>query len=942
MTENTRNTTGAEVASNSAFDLTFDDTCHCKFCSIFFTKSNVFKSEVTGKCHKIKPPNNGSLKLNCKTKNVIYLISCQKCNIQYVGMTIQTIKARFCQHKSCIATNKLNTFLCNHFNSNDHSYEDCRIQIIDFIENSDGKDKASLAHDLRIMEDYWIKVLNSAYPFGLNDRLLGFGDVRRSDFNSLNNSNTPFFDNVANISRRKRSHGHRKPRKQRLFSNVGISELIKSLLPLYNKGRKYLYVALRGFSTKDLFKLNEHLGLNITCQEVPLNFKEMIFAYTSNIRKAPVKSKNMNDRLFCSVPFVHKIIDSLNIQSIFSLKYVQQMIPDNCKFYKSPIVSFKYGKTIGQSVLNYKNTLLNISEKDIFSHESCDCLTNYKYTNFVDSFHKHVFTGDLNIVENLPLRSLLKKGTKFRECPVLDINKIFSTLCLSMERFATKWAQKEKKNITEFQGWLTNVKKVIKDKLYALRSKRLEYPSCILKKLSVSNDLKELQNRFVICPIDKASNNFGLICKKYYIEILKKELGIDNNVGIKGNKVYLPINKNMNDIINLHNNDLSKNYNIQILDKDLNIPLLFWIPKLHKNPIKSRFIAGASNCTTKKLSVEVTQCLITVRNHFRKYCSTINRHTGINCFWSINNSMEFISKIKNIKAKRINCFDFSTLYTNLPISNLKIVLEKLIIKMFLHSGHKYINVNSNKKQSFWSEKYCTQNNWKSYTVESLISSINFLLDNTFIKFGPFLFQQIQGIPMGSNCSPLLADLYLSWLEFDYMKNLIKSDFSLAKRLSLVSRYIDDIACPNVENFISIAKQIYPKEIPLQCNDSDQNHDIFLDVDISIVNDNFVTKIYHKIDNFKFDVVNYPFPDSNICLKIGYNTFFSQLLRFYRISVLSKDFAYRVKFVYNKLTLRGYEDKHLNRCFYAFCSRNPEILSKFAFSDFKTFWTFCIT
>ena len=45
--------------------------------------------------------------------------------------------------------------------------------------------------------------------------------------------------------------------------------------------------------------------------------------------------------------------------------------------------------------------------------------------------------------------------------------------------------------------------------------------------------------------------------------------------------------------------------------------------------------------------------------------------------------------------------------------------------------------------------------------------------------GMLVFQQIKGIPMGSNCSPLLADLYLTWLEYDFMQVLHKNDKALA-------------------------------------------------------------------------------------------------------------------------------------------------------------------
>jgi hypothetical protein len=38
--------------------------------------------------------------------------------------------------------------------------------------------------------------------------------------------------------------------------------------------------------------------------------------------------------------------------------------------------------------------------------------------------------------------------------------------------------------------------------------------------------------------------------------------------------------------------------------------------------------------------------------------------------------------------------------------------------------------------------------------------LEFLIDNIFVSFGGTLFQQVVGIPMGTNCAPLLADLFL--------------------------------------------------------------------------------------------------------------------------------------------------------------------------------------
>jgi hypothetical protein len=49
----------------------------------------------------------------------------------------------------------------------------------------------------------------------------------------------------------------------------------------------------------------------------------------------------------------------------------------------------------------------------------------------------------------------------------------------------------------------------------------------------------------------------------------------------------------------------------------------------------------------------------------------------------------------------------------------------------------------------------------------------FLIDNIFVSFGGILFQQVVGIPMGTNCAPLLADLFLCLYESGFFQKLVK-------------------------------------------------------------------------------------------------------------------------------------------------------------------------
>ena len=108
---------------------------------------------------------------SCKTRNVIYLISCKKCGIQYVGQTSQALHCRLNGHRSSINTASKNTYLATHFRENGHSVSDLSIQIIDVI--SEYEDKDDLISKLQEREDFFIKTMNTLYPLGLNDKLSG-------------------------------------------------------------------------------------------------------------------------------------------------------------------------------------------------------------------------------------------------------------------------------------------------------------------------------------------------------------------------------------------------------------------------------------------------------------------------------------------------------------------------------------------------------------------------------------------------------------------------------------------------------------------------------------------------------------------------------------------------------------------------------------------------
>ena len=68
----------------------------CKTCNSIVVGDN-FTSNLTGKKYKVVSPNDD---MDCGTRNVIYLINCSRCGVQYIGKTCQTLRCRFNNHRS--------------------------------------------------------------------------------------------------------------------------------------------------------------------------------------------------------------------------------------------------------------------------------------------------------------------------------------------------------------------------------------------------------------------------------------------------------------------------------------------------------------------------------------------------------------------------------------------------------------------------------------------------------------------------------------------------------------------------------------------------------------------------------------------------------------------------------------------------------------------------
>ena len=219
--------------------------------------------------------------------------------------------------------------------------------------------------------------------------------------------------------------------------------------------------------------------------------------------------------------------------------------------------------------------------------------------------------------------------------------------------------------------------------------------------------------------------------------------------------------------------------------------------------------------------------------------------------------------------------------------------------------------------------------YKLWSPQNVSEALIYLLDNIYIRFGTKLYSQIVGILMGTNCAPLVADLFLFCYERDFMTSL--SDFKQAEIMEAfksTSRYLNDLL--NIDNpyFEGMANRIYPPELQLNKANTADIEAPFLDLYLSISNGFVSSKIYDKRDDFDFDIVNFPFLDGNIPSSTSYGVYISQFIRFARASRHVADFNASNNSLTAKLLQQGYRYHKLRKSFSKFYRRHYELVSKF--------------
>jgi hypothetical protein len=139
-----------------------------------------------------------------------------------------------------------------------------------------------------------------------------------------------------------------------------------------------------------------------------------------------------------------------------------------------------------------------------------------------------------------------------------------------------------------------------------------------------------------------------------------------------------------------------------------------------------------------------------------------------------------------------------------------------------------------------------------FSETDIINMLKILIDNIFVLFGERVFQKTVGIPMGTNCAPPLADMFIYSYEADFIKGFPrKNEKKLARSFNFTFRYNNS----RIGDFVD---RIYPIELEIHDTTDTDRSASYLEVHLAIDSEvRLATKPDDKREDLNFPIGNFP-------------------------------------------------------------------------------------
>lgn len=813
-------------------------------------------------------------KVNCRTRNIIYLIKCE-CNLLYIGETSRTAMERWREHLREINTavncrNNQHAYnkkqiLYDHFYRGSCLPQNLKFFILEICEQTD-----TIHRETR--EDFFIRLFNSAYPFGLNQKIKNFGNIQGNS-NNLKLASHPYFN--LQIVRYKRSHGCRRILGQRRRSMQKPDLLFINSYLAMNENDK------RGINYSSL-SLKTIKSLNVEVNKLD-PFKIFLECKVHEIKNVHNFNADKNKHIFMVYEYSHRCFDRINISKIFNDTLKTNI--DQQEIIPKINITYSYRPKISTLIHNQNRICRNITMEQITqAYNAANCCDHIP-----DKFKKdgHLATGNLQFCPNI-INDALKYGNNFRYTQNLELHEVSDSLFKYFEKNANQLCKALKCNIELAKDLITEVNGKILCKYHEIiqqNAKTYNFSKTNHELASIIKSAKMLDKRFVISPVDKCTNNSSIICKNLYLQKLCDDLGIsynavDERISIKGNCTFKPADMNEVNILEKHNK-----LNHKFLGKDLNndnrkLATYYLIPKFHKkgNSLKTRPISNCRNSSFSDIADLLARALSHLREHFLNIVNLEKTYKGYIGITSVKSTDELIHELERLEGhtiiRSLHTYDFKSVFTSLEHKSIIYSIGHILNKCFNDRVGKYLAIGYNK--CFYTNNINSSSKNVYLNIHELKELLETVLKESYVKVGNHIFNQVKGIPMGSKSSALLCDLSLIGFEHIYMHKPDSDKFR-------AFRYQDDILTINYDTLLLKCSQIYPDELELEGDSTENGLQVtYLDTRLTADLRHINRGLYDKRDDFNFEINNLFHNGSNVRASLINNVTYAQLIRICKI------------------------------------------------------------
>ena len=185
-------------------------------------------------------------------------------------------------------------------------------------------------------------------------------------------------------------------------------------------------------------------------------------------------------RHFIKIPFINKGIEFIDLPSIFRDINVISAIPSYFENTESPIICYKYNKPIRNTILNF-NKLVKPAG--------------------------HIVTGNLKIIIDSRIRSVISKGPKYRFLAHIDFNKCLETIASALNDYCTRWCKRVHVESNALNNWKLKIFKIDERVLFYSNNLDLLPPKPKLSFRYLKQGIQEFHRKYVLAPADNDANN---------------------------------------------------------------------------------------------------------------------------------------------------------------------------------------------------------------------------------------------------------------------------------------------------------------------------------------------------------------------------------------------------------------------------------------------------